>query len=112
MQVLDLLDRLMNRNKRDPVYEAVPESLKNVILVMYASEVLVRPSQEHPQTKEQKDLWNLTSDRLERFLPGFLLDVLGAPSSPPMTQTLLLPANVSSMPSTPTSLKPKSTSIL
>ncbi|KAF8894409.1 Sec7-like domain is implicated in guanine nucleotide exchange function [Infundibulicybe gibba] len=43
IQILDLLDRFMNIDKSDQLYEAVPESLKNVVLVMNAAEILVPP---------------------------------------------------------------------
>lgn len=45
--------------------EAVPESLKNILLVMSSSGYLVPYSQEHSQEK----LWAETWKRLDRFLP-------------------------------------------
>jgi golgi-specific brefeldin A-resistance guanine nucleotide exchange factor 1 len=100
MQILDLLDRLMNIDKGDqlvrPVhkfsvrfiasfytqYEAVPESLKNVLLVMNAAGILVPPAtgeSEDSRYERQVMLWSATYDRMERFLPGFLADVIPAP---------------------------------
>lgn len=73
IQILDLLDRLMNLDRKDQLYEAVPESLKNMILVMHASEFLVPPPQ---QSENQRTLWSATQERLERFLPGFLLEII------------------------------------
>jgi brefeldin A-resistance guanine nucleotide exchange factor 1 len=46
--------------------EAVPESLKNILLVMADSGYLAPPDQK----PEQKDLWEQTWKRLDRFLPS------------------------------------------
>ncbi|KAK0448274.1 uncharacterized protein EV420DRAFT_1567117 [Desarmillaria tabescens] len=67
IQILDLLDRLMNIDKKDQLYEAIPESLKNVILVMNAAQILVPPSLNDQRSQQQRTL-------MERFLPGFLVD--------------------------------------
>ncbi|KAH9951281.1 Sec7-domain-containing protein [Amylocystis lapponica] len=84
IQVLDLLDRLMNVDRRDQLYEAVPESLKNVVLVMNATGLLVPPSDpDELRDSRQKELWAATQERIERFLPGFLADVVPAPTPPP-----------------------------
>ena len=60
-------------------YEAVPESLKNVLLVMNAVEILVPPGPN--QDDLQKTLWSNTHERMERLLPGFLVDII--PILPP-----------------------------
>ncbi|KAL5490206.1 GEA2 [Sanghuangporus weigelae] len=83
MEILDLLDRLMNADRRDQLYEAVPESLKNVILVMNAMDILVPPALEDKRTERQKELWQATCERIERFLPGFLDEVIPSPPPPP-----------------------------
>ncbi|KAF8522156.1 hypothetical protein BU17DRAFT_45284 [Hysterangium stoloniferum] len=76
IQILDLLDRLMNIDKQDQLYEAVPESLKNVILVMNASEILVPPSEPDLRDERQKSMWAATQERIDRFLPGFLVEII------------------------------------
>jgi len=81
IQVLDLLDRLMNVSRGDQLHEAVPESLKNVLLVMNAVGILIPPGSN--QEDLQKTLWSNTHERMERFLPGFLVDVIPVP--PPDT---------------------------
>jgi len=81
IQVLDLLDRLMNTDKKDQLYEAVPESLKNVILVMNAAEILVPPSADDHRDERQRTLWSATQERMDRFLPGFLAEII-SPSTP------------------------------
>ncbi|GJE86958.1 Sec7-domain-containing protein [Phanerochaete sordida] len=88
IQVLDLLDRLMNIDRRDQLHEAIPESLKNVVLVMNATGSLVPPPAGGDDTRDdrQKALWAATHERIERFLPGFLADVLPpTPPAPPNT---------------------------
>jgi len=49
-------------------FEAVPESLKNVLLVMNASGFLVPPFVEH-RTADQALLWDQTFQRIAPFLP-------------------------------------------
>ncbi|ESK85960.1 golgi-specific brefeldin a-resistance guanine nucleotide exchange factor 1 (bfa-resistant gef 1) [Moniliophthora roreri MCA 2997] len=82
IEVLDLLDRYMNIDKGDQLHEAVPESLKNVLLVMNAAQILVPPSPQDNRDQRQRTLWTATSERLERFLPGFLNEVIPTPASP------------------------------
>jgi golgi-specific brefeldin A-resistance guanine nucleotide exchange factor 1 len=62
-------------------YEAVPESLKNIILVMHAADILVPPAAAKERSNQQQALWDATHERIERFLPGFLTAVV--PTSPP-----------------------------
>ncbi|KAG6832717.1 hypothetical protein H0H92_012289 [Tricholoma furcatifolium] len=81
IQILDLLDRLMNIDKSDQLYEAIPESLKNVLLVMNAAGILVPPSEPDTRNERQQTLWTATHERMERFLPGFLAEVIPQPSS-------------------------------
>lgn len=61
----------------------MPETLKNVVLVMNASDMLVRPTPSQPLGNEERDLlWKETAERLEQFLPGFLDDLIPAPTTP------------------------------
>ncbi|EKM82858.1 hypothetical protein AGABI1DRAFT_118287 [Agaricus bisporus var. burnettii JB137-S8] len=79
IQIVDLLDRLMNADRTDQLYEAVPESLKNVILVMSATGILVPPpadGDKDDREDSQRTLWSATYERIERFLPGFLEDII------------------------------------
>ncbi|PBK77654.1 Sec7-domain-containing protein [Armillaria solidipes] len=92
IQILDLLDRLMNIDKKDQLYEAVPESLKNVILVMNAAQILVPPSSNDQRTQQQRTLWTATSERMERFLPGFLVDVIPSLPEPELEPVVPDPA--------------------
>jgi len=79
--ILDFLERLMKSGDgQDQLFEAVPESLKNLVLVMNASNILI-PPQGNTQEEELVLLWTETRDRLEQFLPGFLSELV--PTSPP-----------------------------
>ena len=114
MKILGYLDRFMHSGRRDQMvgritklpkeeemkyilnavlfaqYEAVPESLKNVLLVMHASNFLVPPHQ--PRTEEQARLWDATFDRLDIFLPSLRQDLFPIPASSRTSQLALQPA--------------------
>ena len=57
----------------------MPESLKNVLLVMQASGALLGEQMPDERPEEMKERWTLTQQKLESFLPGFLLDVIPPP---------------------------------
>lgn len=80
----------------------MPESLKNVILVMNASDLLVHPSPEssNANTNEPDEalmLWNETQDRLEQFLPGLIQELI-PPPLPPNTSATTEPTNATTPP--------------
>lgn len=58
-------------------YEAVPEQLKNVLLVMQAQGVLVPPHL--PRTEDQAKLWDATWARIDTFLPSLQLELFPSP---------------------------------
>ncbi|KAI0637119.1 Sec7-domain-containing protein [Trametes polyzona] len=102
IQVLDLLDRLMHVDRRDQLYEAVPESLKNVLLVMNATGLLVPPTlPEDTRDERQASLWDATHERIERFLPGFLDDIIPTPPPPPPPQPAPVPPSSAPEPASP-----------
>ena len=73
IKILGIMDRLMNSGQSDTLEEAVPESLKNILLVMSSGGYLVPPSENlNEQTDQQKQLWAETWTRLERFLPDLM----------------------------------------
>ncbi|EJD53363.1 Sec7-domain-containing protein [Auricularia subglabra TFB-10046 SS5] len=98
IQILDLFDRLMNLDRRDQLFESVPETLKNVVLVLHASEILLPPPSSGEDTRDevQAALWAATHERIERFLPGFLDDIIVASEA-----GLTVPPPPMSVPSTP-----------
>lgn len=70
-RILSVLERLMTSSgpsSGNNVEEAIPESLKNILLVMSSDGYLVPP--EADESKRQ--VWNETWRRLDRFLPGLL----------------------------------------
>ncbi|SNX82559.1 related to golgi-specific brefeldin a-resistance guanine nucleotide exchange factor 1 [Melanopsichium pennsylvanicum] len=80
LDVLDLMDRMINSTggnagRRNPLTEAIPENLKNVLLVMSNSQLLAPPTQDE-RTLLQKHLFDLTHDRVQRFLPGLVEEAL------------------------------------
>jgi brefeldin A-resistance guanine nucleotide exchange factor 1 len=79
LKILDIMDRLMNSGQGDHLEEAVPESLKNILLVMASGKYLVPPEEGGKNT----ELWNLTWKRLERFLPDLHEELFRAPSPLP-----------------------------
>ncbi|MCJ1385348.1 GDP/GTP exchange factor for ARF [Xylographa soralifera] len=79
LRILDIMDRLMNSGQGDSLEEAVPESLKNILLVMANGGYLAPPS-ENPQHAR---LWEETWKRLERFLPGMFQEIFPDPPQPP-----------------------------
>lgn len=86
LKILDIMDRLMNSGQGDNLEEAVPESLKNILLIMADGGFLTPPQDD----KEPSPLWRETCRRVDRFLPGMLEElfpqasrqVQGAQTSP------------------------------
>jgi brefeldin A-resistance guanine nucleotide exchange factor 1 len=81
-RILAIMDRFLNSGAgaqgMGVLMEAVPECLKNILLVMSSGGYMVPPpgkNAEDARTDGQKKLWAETSERLERFLPGLIADV-------------------------------------
>lgn len=66
--ILDFMDKYMNADKSDLLYEAIPESLKNMLLVMDSAKVFDGANGKSP-------LWNATWDRINQFLPTMKEDL-------------------------------------
>ncbi|KAK3991403.1 hypothetical protein QBC44DRAFT_237285 [Cladorrhinum sp. PSN332] len=71
LKIIEIMDRLMNSGQGDSLEEAVPENLKNVLLIMSSNGYLVPPS----KSPEREELWNETWKRIDRFLPGLKKDL-------------------------------------
>ena len=54
---------------------------------MNAAQMLVPPSDEDTRTERQKTMWTVTQERIDRFLPGFLAEVVAPPPSPIIKKT-------------------------
>ncbi|XP_069123729.1 Golgi-specific brefeldin A-resistance guanine nucleotide exchange factor 1-like isoform X1 [Argopecten irradians] len=63
LTILDFMDKYMHADKSDLLLEAIPESLKNMLLVMDTAGIF--------QTMDgtESQLWKLTWDRIDTFLP-------------------------------------------
>ena len=74
--ILQVLERLIRSGgQSDGLEEAIPESLKNIVLVMSSDGYLVPPAangEEEGRSAQQKRLWKVTFVRLERFQPGLM----------------------------------------
>ncbi|GAA5869908.1 hypothetical protein JCM16303_001838 [Sporobolomyces ruberrimus] len=81
LKILGYQDRFMHSGRRDQMYEAVPELLKNVLLVMNASGFLLPPHDES-RTPEQAALWNATFERIQPFLPDLQRELFPPPRVP------------------------------
>lgn len=68
LRILDIMDRLMNSGQGDNLEEAVPESLKNILLVMADGGFIQPPSNGSPPT----EVWDETCKRVDRFLPDLI----------------------------------------
>ncbi|EME78293.1 uncharacterized protein MYCFIDRAFT_58448 [Pseudocercospora fijiensis CIRAD86] len=99
IRILGIMDRLMNSGQsQDVLAEAVPESLKNILLVMSSGEYMVAPpsgEEDDERTELQKSLWTETWERLERFLPHLMKEVF-PDASKEHTKTTPLPAKAES----------------
>jgi brefeldin A-resistance guanine nucleotide exchange factor 1 len=71
LKILDILDRMMNSGEGEALEEAVPESLKNILLVMGGAGYLLPPT----KSPENATIWAETKKRLDRFLPDLFSDV-------------------------------------
>ncbi|GAA5913201.1 Arf family guanine nucleotide exchange factor GEA2 [Sporobolomyces salmoneus] len=81
LKILGYQDRFMHSGRKDQMYEAVPELLKNVLLVMNASGFLLPPHDES-RTPEQAELWNATFERIQPFLPDLQRELFPPPRVP------------------------------
>jgi len=64
----------------DEKSEALPESLKNILLVMSSQDLIVPPpdSEKDPRSDQQRELWDVTVDGLKGFLPGMVEEIFPA----------------------------------
>lgn len=86
LKILDVLDRMMNSGQGDSLDEAVPESLKNILLVMSSDNYLVPPSQTEDAAKQK--LWTETRKRLQRFLPELFDEIFPEAKNGPVQPQL------------------------
>ncbi|WPH04611.1 Hypothetical protein R9X50_00750300 [Acrodontium crateriforme] len=73
-KILDTMDRMMNSGQTDMLVEAVPETLKNAVLILKSDDFLVLPGTEN-ESEQQKLMWSETWKRLDRFLPDLMPEI-------------------------------------
>ncbi|KAI8581103.1 hypothetical protein K450DRAFT_234658 [Umbelopsis ramanniana AG] len=86
MEILDILDGSMHTSENDHLAEAVRESLKNMLLVMYTSGAFtVIPPHDLPADTppEYNHLWDITWERLDGFMPNLKSELFPAPAPEP-----------------------------
>lgn len=71
LRILDVLDRLMNSGQGDNLEEAVPESLKNILLVMADGGYIKLPV----DGQERTQMWDETAKRVDRFVPELIGEI-------------------------------------
>ncbi|EGC44565.1 Sec7 domain-containing protein [Histoplasma capsulatum var. duboisii H88] len=71
LKILDILDRMMNSGQGDSLEEAVPESLKNILLIMADGGYIAPPTEDPSKEK----IWVETQKRLDRFLPNLFAEI-------------------------------------
>ncbi|KAI5753663.1 hypothetical protein M8J77_002244 [Diaphorina citri] len=108
LQILDLMDKYMHADGSDLLGEAIPESLKNILLVMDSAKVF-------SSNDGYSYLWTITWDRIQLFLPhlkeelfkshpsveGFDSPATGGktvePTTSPLAPPSQLPPNISTI---------------
>jgi brefeldin A-resistance guanine nucleotide exchange factor 1 len=94
-RILGTMDRLMNSGQSNMLVEAVPETLKNVLLVMASAEHLVPPpatADVETRSEQQKLLWEETWTRTEKFMPGLMPELFPGAGKEPAPATATAPA--------------------
>nr|CAB3248501.1 golgi-specific brefeldin A-resistance guanine nucleotide exchange factor 1 [Phallusia mammillata] len=87
LTILDFMDKYMHIGKKDLLYEAIPESLKNMLLVMDTAGIFHSADTSSGYTS----LWNVTWERIDCFLPNLKGEVFKPPSPEPKKQELVAP---------------------
>ncbi|CAE6427640.1 unnamed protein product [Rhizoctonia solani] len=82
LKIIDVMRGFLKTGRRDQLAEAIPESLKNVLLVLNASGVLLPPASPDTRTELQQELWHDTVLRIDEFLPGLMEDLFPPPPEP------------------------------
>ncbi|XP_066304243.1 Golgi-specific brefeldin A-resistance guanine nucleotide exchange factor 1-like isoform X1 [Branchiostoma lanceolatum] len=116
LTILDFMDKYMHVDNSDLLFEAIPESLKNMLLVMDTASIFREDSTPSGYTQ----LWSITWERIECFLPTLRQDVFkehhkdhnterrvaSPPPPPPSPPTVVEQPQPSSSPEKPWSETP------
>ena len=71
MTILDYMEKFIKAASSDLLADAVPESLKNMLLVMDATGIFF------DENGQSTEVWRQTWERLETFLPKLMVDLFG-----------------------------------
>ena len=74
LTILDFMERFIKAASSDLLADAIPESLKNMLLVMNTVEGLFHGDQRNTETTP---IWELTWEKLATFLPNLMSDLFG-----------------------------------
>lgn len=89
MTILDFMDRYMHADKSDLLFEAIPESLKNMLLVMSTAGIFENHhdnedgsirSVDSKIPRQYSALWQVTWERIDCFLPNLKNDLIATQS--------------------------------
>lgn len=84
LTILDFMDKYMHAEDSDLLSEAIPESLKNMLLVMDTAGVFQAAAGEELENSSTgyTQLWTVTWDRIDSFLPRLKEEVFKPPPRP------------------------------
>lgn len=83
LTILDFMDKYMHAEDSDLLSEAIPESLKNMLLVMDTAGVFQAAGEELESSPTgYTQLWTVTWDRIDSFLPRLKDEVFKPPPRP------------------------------
>lgn len=89
LTILDFMDKYMHAEDSDLLSEAIPESLKNMLLVMDTAGVFQAAGEELENSSSgYTQLWTVTWDRIDSFLPRLKDEVFKPPPRPPTPPAL------------------------
>lgn len=94
LTILDFMDKYMHAEDSDLLSEAIPESLKNMLLVMDTAGVFQANGADlESSLGGYTQLWTVTWDRIDSFLPNLREEVFKPPPPPPPSTAAALPAS-------------------
>lgn len=79
LTILEFMDKYMHANHSDLLFEAIPESLKNMLLVMDSAKVF-------DSAEGRSQLWIVTWDKIGTFLPNMKEELFTEPEVIEITQ--------------------------
>eukprot|EP00048_Salpingoeca_helianthica_P023468 m.24517 g.24517 ORF g.24517 m.24517 type:complete len:1480 (+) comp8714_c0_seq1:128-4567(+) len=95
LHLLDFLDRYMHADNSELLLEAVPESLKNMLLVMSTAGIFRPATSEESESAGGSDvasLWTVTWARISHFLPTLHAELFPSATDVPVAADPAVPA--------------------